>query len=566
MSSLQEQYPMTFIDFDISVPQYVPVTVLCLILIFLSIKLLFRDLPKGRISFGPFSYGINTVSRKLSRSLHHRLQERQSEKITDLQQLLDDRTRALTKFALKMKNLNMLLVNHIELLEEKHGRDEELDMIEQYLNRTGQDIGNLLEFEKMERGKSPYHHHQVSHFSDILKNCVVQFENSPMANWVPINSNIEENIPIRCDPMALVKVINNILDNAIKFSDNNQPIYVGLHAMENGAYFMVKDSGIGIPQSELERIFLPYVQVGQSWNSDTGIGTGLALVKQIVNRIDGTIEVHSSPGQGTEFIITFPKCSMDVDEGPTTFKTTKMMGNSNLDDIVMDIITDAERPTVMIVDGNVQLLRIMSTQLSDKYNILVASDGKAAIQKLQKNVPLDLVISELDLGEISGFDLYNYISSGKEDYRHVPFIILTAESNEESMMTGLEMGVIDYLEKPLKIEFLKKRIEAYLTNLTKQKQSVIKRLWASINRDGTLEVPREKILSQRRDRCREMGFTDREIQISEMIITGKTVKEIALELFIAENTVKVHTRHIYEKAKVRNRIALKSLLERNLDH
>ena len=561
---LQEQSPMAFFDFHISVLQYVLVPPLLLVLIFVVIKLLFKKLLKGKISINVFPGGFNAKSKKLSYTPQHLSREEQSEKSTMLQHLLDDRTKALTKLALKMKNPSMLLVNNIELLEEKNGRDEELDMVKQCLNKTERDMGDLLDFEKTERGKTPYHHDQVSHFSSILKNCVAHFENSSVANWVPINNTIEENLLVRCDPIALMKVINNILENAINFSDNNNPIYVSLHAMENGSCFMVKDSGIGIPQADLQRIFLPYVQIEQSWKTDTGFGIGLALVRRIVDQVGGEIEVHSSIGHGTEFIVTFPKCHMEPGEELALSNTTKMMSSINLDHMVIDIIMDAKRPTVMIVDGDIQLLKLMSIELSDKYNILAASNGKGAIEKLQRNLPLDIIISDLQLGEISGFDLYNYVTHGKQDYCHVPFIILTARGDEESKMTCLGMGVIDYLQKPVKIDFLKKKIEAYLTNLTKQRQAVIKRLWASLSQEGPFEEPREKILSQRRAKCREMGFTDREIQISEMIIYGKTVKEIAAELFIAENTVKVHTRHIYEKAKVKNKIALKSLIENSV--
>ena len=364
-------------------------------------------------------------------------------------------------------------------------------------------INQLLELSKFESGKVKLEA-AAQDIIPFLKGIVASFESLAEQYELELTFHAEEEaILLYFDAGKLEDVMINLLINAVKFTPPGGKITVGVKSFPGkGEKFpsgflqiSIGDTGTGIPREQLAHIFDRfYYTHGTYEHKAKGSGIGLALVKELVQLHHGTIDVNSSEGKGTEFIVTLPMgdAHLAPDEivdpkarlefkavGPVEIDLQALPGDE--DDSAMpgiDIHDQAQRKEIiLVVEDSGDMRDYIRGALEPLYTVLEAAGGQEGIRKAQEVIP-DLIISDIMMPGVDGFELCRTL---KTDIKtsHIPVILLSAKASEESIVHGLETGADDYITKPFSIQILLARIKN-LIDLRRQLQ-------LNIDREMTLQ-------------------------------------------------------------------------------
>jgi len=347
---------------------------------------------------------------------------------------------------------------------------DEVKLIHKNSNRLLRLINQLLDFRKIEEQK----------FTVRASNTkICDFTNETMTNFrgEAIRRNIDfqlicknKNLELFIDKGLMDKVYFNLLSNAFKFTPDNGKITISIiENQDNTVKISCKDSGIGIPENELSNVFSPFFKASNNNKNSSGIG--LHLSKEFVLLHHGTIELKSK--QGSEFVITLLKGNSHLQPSEIVSKAenlniTPSLITDNLDiesDVnEVHVISDAEKHSILIIEDNNDLVTFLRAKLSNEYTVHT-SDGSDAIEKAMDIVP-DIIICDINLVDKDGYEISKEL---KKDLRssHIPIIILTAQSNKEAVLKGLQSGVDQYLTKPFSLSILKQSISGLLFNREK---------------------------------------------------------------------------------------------------
>ena len=283
------------------------------------------------------------------------------------------------------------------------------------------------------------------------------------------------------DPDKLMHIISNLLSNALKFTPAGGCVYVDVgNAIEEKKEVVkitVRDTGRGIPTESVEKIFERFYQVPDKYDQTPGTGLGLALTSELIKLMKGEIRVNSKEGKGTEFTVVLPvnvKAKVSDDHGisailPETFDTVIPKPGTNLEGENYPEHS-GEKPLLLIVEDNSDVVEYLLSVLDKQYDIELASNGKAGLEKALKIIP-DIILSDVMMPQMDGFEMLMQL---KKDIRtdHIPVVILTARGDLDSKLTGLETGADHYLVKP----FSEKELLLKLHNLLELRKNMQKQL------------------------------------------------------------------------------------------
>lgn len=487
------------------------------------------------------------------------LQTEVEKRTREIKLLSDQRANAFVNLAHEIKTPLTLMKNYFEEYSLKTEESEELVIVKNSINKLSSDVLNLFDVEKFNKGLNVYNHNAISNFSEILRSSLLLFEQYAKRRQIDFTYKVGEDIYIKADPLALHRIVNNVTDNAIKFTDEHGRISVSLDCLNDKVQFCVKDSGIGIPAEQLKRVFLPYHTISSHKTNRQGMGLGLSIVKNVVEELGGTIEVVSIPviPKGTEIKITLSRHltgnQVDYNNKLNGFHERSANGISQVvvNMTVNDKIINSDLPTIMVVEDNLDMLSYLLTKISSKnYNVLVATNGSEAIKKLMENTLMpELFICDVMMDTMDGYQFREIISNDSK-YNHIPFIFLTAKSDKADREKGLKLGAIDFIQKPFSINELMQKIESII-NLSGRK----KMIFLNGNPGGSVET-KPSTEETIHFNCIQFRLTQREIEIVKFIGKGCSYKEIANSLFISERTVEKHVQHIFNKVEVGSKMEL----------
>lgn len=268
------------------------------------------------------------------------------------------------------------------------------------------------------------------------------------------------------DSDKLLRIVSNLLTNAVKFTPENGEIYFRVSKQEAKLKIQVEDSGLGIAQKNLPYVFDRFYQEDNSPSrSGEGTGIGLTLTKELVQLLGGNIEVSSQLGEGSIFTVMLPithtadpNSEQQQQQNLIEFAQQKNRAAASLS--MPSTVPEEEKAKLLIVEDNQDLREYLVAALGDYYSLDVAENGAAGIDKAIAHIP-DLIISDVMMPEKDGYELTHVL---KEDERtdHIPIILLTARSDMDSKISGLQKGADAYLAKPVEERELLVRIEKLL--------------------------------------------------------------------------------------------------------
>lgn len=258
------------------------------------------------------------------------------------------------------------------------------------------------------------------------------------------------------DPEKTTTIVSNLLSNAIKFTPSGGKVDMTVGSSDGYLVISVKDTGIGIPKQHHDKIFERFHQVDDKNIRKTGgTGIGLALTKELVTLLNGTIKVKSSPGIETIFTLKIPITSQLKEVIKEEEEITDYSGT-----ITGSGILTKEKQRLLIIEDNKDVISYLVSCYKQEFKIDVVTDGKQGVDLALKKIP-DIIISDVMMPEMDGFELCKTL---KEDYRtsHIPIILLTAKADIASRIKGLEQGADAYVVKPFNKQELLVRIRKLL--------------------------------------------------------------------------------------------------------
>lgn len=484
------------------------------------------------------------------------LQAEVDKRTQQLEAINEQRTNTFINLAHETKTPITLIKNYMEDYINSHEQSDELLIVKRSIDKMSADIINLFDVEKFNKGFTVYNHEQIADFSNILSESIFLFNHYAANCNISIVATIEKNILVKADPLSLSRVINNLIENAIKYSVANNNIEVILKESENRILFTVKDFGEGILPTLHRKIFEPYFQIAKQKNNTQGMGLGLPIVKIVLDDMGGHIKIKSNPqlSKGTEIIITLEKYI----PAPAEFVVTGIKGFSIPNETQK---ISAEPGTynlawqnILLVEDNPDMSRYLSKKLSQSYNVYSASNGNEGIKKLKEmHVIPDLIISDIMMDKLDGYSFAKIISESPQS-SHIPLIFLTAKSDAKDRMKGLQLGAVDFIHKPFLTTELLQKINSIITNASKQKRAMLEKMF---NGNSLTNSPVKKANEGSfSNNCEMYHLTTRETEIAQLVCKGSSYKSISSELFIAEKTVAKHVQNIFEKVKVSSKLEL----------
>ncbi len=438
----------------------------------------------------------------------------------------------------------------------KYGNTPELGLGMKSLNKLGKDISNLFDIERLKKGKQMYQNDQVCNVSAILTDNIDLYAYHSEKKNIQIYSSISENLYSFADPSAINRIVNNILENAIRYSGENTCIQVVLTSDANNLFLTIEDQGIGIEDEDLDRIFIPYHQINKNKSNTQGLGIGLPLVKSIIQDLQGEILIiNKKPGDEKGTIVKITLKRAIGNEHVPEFKVPAVEISANEIIAPSPIHLGTQFPDLLIVEDNIELSSYMSGKLSKEFNIKFALNGKEALQILKTDIP-DLIISDVMMDEMDGFELAKILSENT-NYNHIPIIFLTARNSERDKLNGFTLGAVDYVEKPFSMDILHYKINSILSHREIRDQKLFNAAYQSMKTlIKTPVVAINEPIAYFEVNCKIFELTKTQQEIARLIIDGRSIKEIAEIRFISEGTADTHRKNIYAKVQVSSKMEL----------
>lgn len=327
-------------------------------------------------------------------------------------------------------------------------------------------VNQLMDFRKVESGKMEIVRN-AGNFLKLMNDLLVPFDAYASERGVTIERRFRlPSCELMYDEDAMHKVIVNLISNALKFTPQGGTITVYVTTLRQEGkeklLLCIRDTGPGIPVEDIEKVFNRFYQsqnkTRSSINGQSGTGIGLYLCKRIVQLHGGTICAKNNRGKGCSFRILLPLQYAEPSlQLAKTEKTTDLSSSQALPQPAAN-----GRLAILVVEDNKDMRDYIRSILSEYYNVAEASQGEEALAVLQSQ-NVDFIISDLMMPVMDGMELSRRV---KADFAisHIPFLMLTAKTSNESRIESFRIGVDEYLLKPFDDTLLLARIANILEN------------------------------------------------------------------------------------------------------
>ena len=397
------------------------------------------------------------------------LQVQEQEELDQLKKLNDLKSQLYTNITHEFRTPLTVIMGMNDNIK---GHDKERSIIHRNSEDLLRMINQLLDLSKAESASLEVHKSNGDIVS-FLKFMTESFYSMATDKGVRLTFYAEvASIETLFDEVKVQHIFYNLLSNAIKFTDDGGKVILHVQqVVEEGQDHLkikIQDTGIGIPEDQLPHIFDRFYQ-GDNSNTRQGEGTGigLALVKELVQLMDGRIEVSSNQGIGTEFTIWLPIDVIQV--GTQELSTSQNLsyipvgdpGTGEPNDYMLSQGQE-DLPILLIIEDNKDVATYIQSVLEKDYHIHLAKNGLIGIEKAISIIP-DIIISDVMIPIKDGYEVCDTL---KQDERtnHIPIILLTAKATQADRVAGLQLGADAFLTKPFQREELLVRLET-LTSL-----------------------------------------------------------------------------------------------------
>ena len=401
------------------------------------------------------------VHTRLKRAEHRHQLEMQRLNEEKEKEVREARLNFFTMIAHEIRTPVSLIIGPLEKLMKVGSPTDDLRVINRNAHRLLELVNQLLDFRKVEQ-QSLVIHFAPQNIHELIKSISERF--APTFEQGGKHFSVEfpdEQFTAIIDREAVTKVVSNLLTNANKYTTDE--VRLSCHAGPDEDHFqiVVADNGIGIKEEDQQRIFEPFFQAE---GNKPGTGIGLNIVKNIVDLHHGTISVASAVGKGSTFTVVLPVSQQVIEEdvGKLTEEKepyTEADSRTSSGSLHLSPSSDHQGETMLIVDDSEDMVGFLSENFKEKYEVMTASDGIEALDILSKH-EVNIIISDWMMPRMDGAELCRRVRQNQLT-SHIPFVMLTAKTDDDSKVEGMDVGADTYIEKPFSLQYL----EACIRNM-----------------------------------------------------------------------------------------------------
>jgi signal transduction histidine kinase/DNA-binding response OmpR family regulator/uncharacterized protein YoxC len=412
----------------------------------------------------------------LHRAIISRMRSRQEARIAQIEkEKSDELARTKLRYFTNISHDLMTPLTIMSCLVDDIPHGARADILRSNINRLHRLLRQILDFRQIESGSMSLKVERADIIAFARRICERDFLPLTRRNNITLSFEAAvDNLPAYFDADKMDKVIFNLLSNAFKYTPRNGFIGVRLHLDEsNGGRILsieVSDTGIGIPAPDIHKVFTRFFNNNILLGETNGIG--LSLTKEFVELHHGTITVKSIPGEGATFTVRVPidrEAYRDEEVSPVDAPPDEAEDPTREDEKEA-----APRATILLVEDNDELARVIKKQLARDFSVLAASGGEKALQ-IVRDAPVDIVICDVMIPGMDGLDLCRAIK-GNLGTSHLPVLLLTVEGSMDDRVACYDAGADGYISKPFEMKVLKacvnnliagrqKRLSEFKTNI-----------------------------------------------------------------------------------------------------
>jgi len=354
-----------------------------------------------------------------------------------------------------LKNPFNVIFGYTDLLKESYNefsedkRKDFINEIDKSSKSAYQLLENLLLWALSQQGKIEIRKKEKN-LKQLVAESVSPYLHSAKKKKITFTNSVPNNITVSVDKQTIKTVIANLFSNAIKFTPNNGHITINAAIIDKFVEIKISDNGVGIShkvQSKIFRIDESHSSLGT--NDEKGTGLGLSLCKEFVEKNDGKIWVESEEGVGSQFYFTIPY---------TTYKKEITESKEIKPEVKPEL--QEKKLKILIAEDDKMAEKYLENVLKNiSKEILFAKNGIEAIDAFSQNPDIDLVLMDIQMPEMSGYEATRKIREFNKD---VIIIAETAYAISGDREKALEAGCNDYISKPIKKNRLMEMIEKYL--------------------------------------------------------------------------------------------------------
>ncbi len=329
---------------------------------------------------------------------------------------------------------------------------EQLDHIKLSGENLSELINNILDLSKIEAGKIVYNYESLN-LKQLFQGAYHINRGKAIEKGIDFQYHYDDSLPkiVVSDRTKLNQVLMNLISNAIKFTPSEKKVDMSCYKEENSFVFKVKDEGIGIQKDRLPHIFETFEQADNSiTRTFGGTGLGLSITKKLIESMDGKVEVMSTPGDGSTFVLKIPLSeSQENDE----FDLGVSLSNVDFD----------EENLVLLVEDNLLNQELMKNYFQElDVKVEIAENGELAIEKVKELKP-QVILMDMHMPVMDGLTATKHIRALEdESLNAIPIIAISADAFNEQQKKALEIGVNEYLTKPVDFTKLLPLLVKYL--------------------------------------------------------------------------------------------------------
>ena len=492
--------------------------------------------------FGFWRFQINRIKLKHQVDIEHML----AEKFNDINKI---KSRFFANISHEFRTPLTLVLGPVEkiLLKTKDKEiKNDLNVVQKNAKRLSNLINQLLDLAKMEANSMKLRASEQN-IIPFLRGLTMSFSSLAEKKKITLKFNSSVNyLLVYYDEEIIRKIINNLLSNAFKFSFERGKIEVKVIAYnENNVIskkseiveVSISDTGIGIPEDKLEKIFDRFYQVdGSNTKERKGTGIGLSITKELIELHHGKISVESKLGKGSifSFSLQLGKDYLKREEIVEKFYEEIEFDANEVIDVSLladdqserldknnDLLLQESKPLLLIVEDNNDVRNYLKEYLINDYVILETQNGSEGVDIAIKFIP-DLIISDVMMPKMDGFQLCQKLKTD-ERTSHIPIILLTAKASTNDKFEGLEKGADAYIMKPCDINELLVRTKALIEQRKKIREHFLN--------EGFFNCDEKKISSI------DKSFLKKVIEVIERHLSDNdfTVDTLAYELAISRS-------------------------------
>lgn len=407
-------------------------------------------------------YSINNFVRKAKRRNARILKELENTKEKELYTAkIEFFTHITHEIRTPLSLIKIPLEDVINDIDRQSPYLDNLTIIQRNVNRLLKLVNELMDFRKTESQVLILNFSKTDVIS-IINETISRFRPSFESKKITFNTVHSLNsFYADVDREVFTKIVSNLFSNALKYS--HTIIELDVKYDEKCFEIKIENDGDTIPDEYVEKIFEPLFKLNKNLQ---GSGLGLAFVKSLVELHKGTIYCDNSKMDRTIFVMTLPikqEQSINIHDEEGKFEKTE---SSQI--ALLESQKPSATPTILTVEDNEEFQQLLYKQLTKKYHVLQCKNGMEAIGILDKE-NIDIVICDIMMPVMDGLEFCRTMKENIK-YSHIPVILLTARTNLESKIEGINCGADEYIEKPYSTEYLLARIENLLENRRKMQE------------------------------------------------------------------------------------------------